>query len=320
MANMRDVASLAGVGVGTVSRVINASPNVSDEVKKRVEDAISQLHYVPNHSAQSLKTHKTGIIGLFIPVLANPFFCVFAEKAEELLDKRGYKTLVVCSQSDKNKELKFLVLLAQNHVDGAILLTHNDLGKTDKNLPIVTIDRHIENVPCITSDNYDSTVKAVKFLMESGCKKIAYLGGKPSISSEVENRFKAYTDTVKKYGMQNMSLYEIVRHGEEDAFAERLFDYYGTEIDAVFCSTDILGVSVYKAAQKRGIKVPEQLKIVTYDGVLNYLNVYPDLTCVMQDIDGMAEHAVNELMNRIEKRDYNDKVVVPTKFHFGETS
>lgn len=321
MANIKDIAALAGVGVGTVSRVINDSGSVSDVVRAKINAAIKQLNYVPNSSAQSLRSGRAGIVGLFIPVLNNPFFCLLADRVEALLDSNGYKTLIVCSQSDKNKELQVLNLLGQNRVDGAIFVTHHNLGDIDEKLALVTIDRHLgDNFPCITSDNYQATMKAIEYLRRTGCKHIAYAGGRPVAPSEVELRRRAYLDCMRSIGQDPLILYEPFDHGEDDVFAERFFEKIGNKADAVICSGDTLAYAVYQSAVRRGLSVPADFRIVSYDGVLKNWVRFPNISAITQDVGKMAECAIRELIHKIEGRPYEKKVIVPAEFRIGDTT
>lgn len=321
MASIKDVAALAGVGVGTVSRVINGSVHTSEKVRQRVNDAIEQLNFHPNVSAQSLKSQKAGVVGLFLPVLNHPFFCAVAEKLETELYKNGYKTMVVCSQRQTEKELMVLSMLAQKRVDGAVFITHYDLGEIDESLPIVTIDRHFgDNVPCITSDNYDSTRKAVELLIEKGCKKIAYFGGKPNVESEVEKRHDAYLEVIKAHGMQPCGLFEEYEHGKDDEYAKKFMDLYGEQIDGVFCSGDVLTNALYSIAVERGIAVPQKLKIISFDGIMRDWHISPQYTSIVQDLDEISRHVVEQLINKIEGRAFKKTVIIPAALVEGETT
>ncbi len=321
MASIKDVATLAGVGVGTVSRVMNESGYVSEEARKKVDAAVRKLNFQPNVSAQSLKSQKSGVVGLFVPVLNHPFFCALSEKIEHRLYESGYQTLMVCSQGMQEKELMVLSMLAQKRVDGAIFITHYNLGEINGKLPIVTMDRHFgENVPCVTSDNYASTKKAVEYLIACGCKKIAYVGGKPAVESEVSKRLDAYLDAVQEHGMAPRVLYEEFEHGKDYEYAETFFSRYGGEADGVFCSGDILTNAVYQLAVQRGISIPQQLKIVSYDGIMRDWQQKPNITSIVQDLDGISLHIVKELLNKMEGKPFHKSVVVPATFVAGETT
>lgn len=320
MAGIKDVAKLAGVGVGTVSRVLNKSGYVSEPVIERVNQAMKELKYTPNFSARSLKTQKTKLIGLFVPTIYHPFFCAIAQQLESLLDKEGYKLMLVCSQDSVEKENSVINLVAQNRMDGAIFFTHQKHDDISPEYPIVTMDRHLgEHIPCITSDNYQSSYSAVEYLISRGCKKIGYLGGKPGVDSEVSERLFAYRDVMRDHGMDDRSLFEEVRHGDERGYAQKYFDMYG-DVDGMLVSGDLLALSFFTTAFNAGKKVPEDLKIISYDGVLYDWQPKPTFTSVKQNLEEIAKAIVEQLLNKINGRPFEQKIVVPSSFVEGETT
>ena len=320
MAGIKDVAKLAGVGVGTVSRVLNKSGYVSQPVIERVNQAMKELKYTPNFSARSLKTQKTNLIGLFVPTIYHPFFCAIAQQLVSLLDKEGYKLMLVCSQDSVEKENSVISLVAQNRMDGAVFFTHQKHDDISPEYPIVTMDRHLgEHIPCITSDNYKSSYSAVEYLISRGCKKVGYLGGRPGVESEVTYRVKAYLDVMHSRGMEERALFEEVAHGDEKSYAQKYFDMYG-DVDGILVSGDLLALSYYTTAVNAGRKVPEDLKIISYDGVLFDWQPKPTFTSVKQNLEELAKAIVEQLVNKINGRPFEQKIIIPSSFALGETT
>lgn len=319
MAGIKDVARAAGVGIGTVSRVLNSSGYVSEEARRKVQAAVQELNYSPNFRAQSLKRQHSGVVGLFVPTIHHPFFSKVAQELENMLDRSGYKMMLVCSQDSVEKEKSVIHLLAQNRMDGAIFITHHQHNDIMPSYPIVTLDRHLgKGIPCITSDNYESTYRAVELLAERGCRRIGYIGGKPSVHSEVEKRVAAYRDAMKKLGFAERCLYEEIRHGEEAVFAEKYFARF-PDADGIFASGDVLAHCICREAQGRGIAVPQQLKVIAYDGIIGTWIQRPSITSIRQDIHKLSEAIVVELLKKIRGEPFEEKVVVPTLFVEGET-
>ena len=120
MASIRDVAKKANVGPATVSRVLNSSGYVSEESRRRIEQAMMELDYTPNELARNLFRKKTGIVALLVPSISHPFFAAFVEKAEEALHSRGYKTMLCNTAKEENAELEYLDMLNRNIVYTAI--------------------------------------------------------------------------------------------------------------------------------------------------------------------------------------------------------
>lgn len=320
MANMKDVARLAGVGMGTVSRVLNGSGYVSADVKLRVQSAIEELDYTPNCTAQTLKGGRNQLIGLFVPTIRHPFFSAIAGEIEACLDERGYKLMLVCSRNSAEKESGVIRLIASGRVSGAIFITHYRHDDVLPDYPIVTLDRHLgENVPCITSDNFDGARRATEYLLQRSGGKIGYLGGKPKVDSEVGERLKGYCAAMKANGREERILFEEIVHGGEAKYAEKFFGLF-PDAEGAFVSGDMLALELYREAERRGRRIPEDFKIVSYDGVLDSWIASPRFTVIRQDLKGLSQAIVDQLVRKIEGRPVQNKIVVPALFEEGETT
>ncbi|MGM9987795.1 MAG: LacI family DNA-binding transcriptional regulator, partial [Bacillaceae bacterium] len=156
MATIKDVAKYAGVGIGTVSRVINNKGAVKPSTKAKVEEAIRALNFRPNEIARSFKMQNSKMIALLIPRINHPFFSELAFHVGGELYKRGYKLMICNAEFEADNELSYIEMLKQNKVEGMIILSYNDIDAyISSELPIVTIDRHYSaGITCITSDNY----------------------------------------------------------------------------------------------------------------------------------------------------------------------
>ena len=192
-ATMKDVAKLAGVGVGTVSRVLN-NGSVKDETRDKVERAIDKLNYQTNQYARGLKINRTHTVALILPSVWHPFFSEFAFYVETYLERNKYKTFLCNSNNDAEKEKEYIQMVTQNKVDGIIGITYSDIDKfVSSNLPFVSIDRHFtEDVIYVTADNKAGGQMAVRELVKRGCKNLAYIGGYQNISNETKNRYISF--------------------------------------------------------------------------------------------------------------------------------
>ncbi len=320
MATIKEVAALAGVGTSTVSRYLNQSGYVSEAQKEKIRAAIRELNYRPNYSAKSLKAQQSNMVALFIPTIAHPFFCKIAYFVEDYLKQAGYRTIMISSQNDRQKETDALIMLENRQIDGAIFITHHDYSDIDVTLPIVTVDRHLaDGIPCITSNNHQSAYSAVKYLASRGCRQIGFLGGQPRAESEVLQRYYAYLGAMAEMNMETSICFEDFRHGEEKQVAEKFMNTY-PRVDGVFVTSDVLANALFQCAFERGIRVPEDLKIISYDGILSDWISHPVFTCVRQDLDGMAKAVVEELLHRINGEPYKAKIYIPCTFVEGETT
>ena len=169
MASIKDVAQKAGVGVGTVSRVINGSGYVAADTRKKIEQAISDLEYTPNELARNLFRNRTGIIGVLIPDLDHPFFSSFARETEVALYKRGYKAMICNTVGSSNRERDYLNMLDRNMVDGIITGAHTLHWKeyVNRKRTIVTLDQDFgPEIPMVGSDHaYGGKLAAEIMLM-----------------------------------------------------------------------------------------------------------------------------------------------------------
>ena len=320
MATIKDVAKFAGVGIGTVSRVINNEKAVGDKTRNKVLSAMKELNYSPNNMASKLRKNKTKIIALLVPVINHPFFAKLAYFIEDEADKYGYTVLLVSSQHRVEKEEEIISRIKRREVDGAVFVTHfKHNEEMFKNCPIVSIDRTFgENVPYVTSDNYDATKKAVEYMIERGAKKIGFLGSKPLVDSEVKFREKAYVDVMNENNMPVRSVNEVILHGDEQATVKDFIEKY-PDVDGVFVSGYSLSQVLYKNVVDSGKKIPQELQIVSYDGEFTQWSVNY-VTCVEQPIEEMARSIVNLLIKKIRGEETQTRTVLKTRFVIGSTT
>ena len=299
---IKEVAARSGVGIGTVSRVLNNSPQISENTRKKVLKAIDELNYVPNVAGKRLSQNRSYVLAVLVPVINHPFFANLIAELEIAADAHGYSLLVVSSQHRIDKEKEILKRLAQNEADGALFVTHYEHDEEEfKNLAIVSIDRHLgKNIPIVTTNNYEATRQGVEYLIEKGCKKISFLGTKPSQESEVILREKAYRDVMKEHNMEEIVVNKEIKHGEEEALIDQLF---GTDktIDGIFVSGCILANVLKKKFEKEGCKLPEEVQVVSYDG--EFFRTSPKrMTTLEQPLDKMAKKCVELLIDLINHK------------------
>ena len=317
---IKDVAKHAGVGIGTVSRVINNQKAVGDKTRTKVLGAMKELNYSPNNMASQLRKNRTKIIALLVPVINHPFFSKLAYYVEDEADKYGYSVLLVSSQQRVEKEEEIINRIRRRKVDGAVFVTHfmHD-EEMFKNCPIVSIDRTFgENVPYVTSDNYEATKTALEYMIERGAKRIGFLGTKPLVDSEVMYREKAYVDLMNEKNMPVCSVNEVILHGEEELIVNDFMEKY-SDVDGVFVSGYSLSQVFYKRAVESGKKIPDDLQIVSYDGEFTQWSIN-DVTCVEQPVEEMARNIVNLLIKKIRGEDTQTRTVLKTRFILGSTT
>jgi LacI family transcriptional regulator len=320
MATIKDVAKLAGVGLGTASRVINDSGYVSEETKRKVLEAINKLGYVPNETARAFVTQDNKTVALFLPSIHHAFFSELAYYIEDELDKKGYKMILCNSSGQKEKELKYINMLKQNKVSGIIGISYNPIeNEINHSMPIVLVDRHIGEIPYVSSDNYGGGKMALQVLKETGCNHVAYMGTySKTIFTEVEKRLKGFENAAKENRI-NYTLYiEEDPIKDQTAFLNTFLNKY-KNIDGVFVENDMMALELVQLAQDRNISIPEELSIIGYDGIQTYAMLRPKLSTIRQPVDLMGRSLVDLLIKKLNGEQVTPEIH-PVRFLKGETT
>lgn len=323
MATIKDVALVAGITVTTVSRVLNNRGYISEATRKKVYDAMEQLNYRPNEMARSLLRKKSNLIGLIIPTIAHPFFSELANYIEYYAYKLGYKILLCNSYQDSVKEKEYIMMLKSNQVDGIIMASHTLEIEEYLNLklPIVAIDRMFsKSIPFITSDNYSGGVLATNLLIEKGCKKLAHISGSFELETPANNRYRGFLDVVNERNIEHIIL--ETKLGISENYEEIVYKLFeeNPDIDGIFASSDMIGISVIKVAKALGKEIPKDLKIVGYDDITFSSLVVPTLTTIQQPIEKMGEVVIQILIDQIEEKEVSLENILPITLVERETT
>ncbi|SDY23264.1 LacI family transcriptional regulator, sucrose operon repressor [Evansella caseinilytica] len=311
MANIKDVAKRAGVSVTTVSRVINNRGYIGKETRKKVEKAMAEIDYSPNQIARALQRSQSFLIGVVVPDSGHPFFAELIKNIELFAYNNNYKLLICNSLDEAKKEAKYISMLRENRVDGIIMCSQTlDVEEYKKvQLPIVSFDRILSNnIPYVSSDNFNGGTIATEHLIKSGCKRLLHISGPLNLEMLSNRRADAFKLTCMKYDIPHAII--------EGEFSKQAFTTYpedfvknnlGDELlnyDGVFCSNDILAYALYMYAQKMKINVPQQLKIVGYD-YTSFTRILqtPKLTTIQQPADQIGKELCSALIKMIENKD-----------------
>jgi LacI family transcriptional regulator len=188
MTNIRDVARLAGVAPITVSRVVNGADSVTEDTRRRVQQAIDQLHYVPNTLARSLRSHQSHIIALIVPDITNPFWTTVARGVEDTAAENDYRTILCNTDEDPAKETNYLNLLVERRVDGVIIAPATPERKRlavlkQLQVPCVLVDRRVEGFKAdlVYGDTRTGARLLIDHLIDLGHRRIALINGPPTI-------------------------------------------------------------------------------------------------------------------------------------------
>ena len=191
MASIKEVAQKAGVGVGTVSRVLNSTGYVSDETRIKVETAMKELNYIPNELARNLLSKKSGIVAIIIPKISHPFFAEVVLYAEAELMKKGYKTMICSTYSEQNYEKEYINMLNRHIVDGIIAGSHMLDFEEYQGVqgPIVALDRFLgENIPVVSTNHKIGGKLAAEELVRNNCRCVLQIQGARVVDSPSHER------------------------------------------------------------------------------------------------------------------------------------
>ena len=323
---IQDVAKKAGVSPTTVSRVLNNRGYISEETREKVNRAMKELNYVPNDVARSLFNKRTNLIGLIIPTVSNPFFGELTFYIETICNSIGYKVLICNSLNNIENEKKYLEMLMRNQVDGIIVGTHNQgiLDYKNDNLAVVSIDTYLsENIPIIGSDNYNGGKIATELLLDKGCSNIINIDGEVNLRTQARLRKIAYEDVMRASNQLPIT-YEVM--GAFDSknqieIAKQILNEH-PEVDGIFATNDLFAAVFINEARKRGRKIPEDIKVVGYDGTETSRSLLPDLTTIKQPIELIAKTSIDVLIKEIEG-DFSCKksqIALPVSLLKGKTT
>ena len=296
---MKDVAREAGVSLGTVSKVINDIP-VGEPYRKKVEAAAKKLGYQVNNYARGLKTNKTYCIALVMPSLRHPFFAMLTDELTSCLMRYGYRSLLMITNYDYTAEKHCFMLAQQNKIDGIIALSYSPDLEVDDSVPVVTIDRHFSaGIPCVSSDNYRGGELAAQKLMELGCKNLLFFRIGPDIYGEVEKRGPGFESACRmaKVPYQSLFLSDDDTEAPFFQFLEEHIQDGKLEFDGIFCNSDGLAVRVCEFLRKQGIRIPADVQIIGYDGIIDFATRRYICSTIVQPVAEMAETAVRFLLN-----------------------
>lgn len=292
MVTIADVAAYAGVGAGTVSRVLNDSPQVSEATRARVLEAIDELEYQPSSLARGLSRGRSHTLGVVVP------FFTHASAVERLrgvvaeLDGSRYDVVLFNVESPLHRDEHFRNLTRRDRADGLLVLSlpppERDLLRlVDAGVPVVLVDSECRGVPSIVTDDVEGGRMATRHLVELGHTRIAFIGDDPNNRFGFTSSYKreqGYREVLAAAGVRVRRGY--VRYGGHDrAVARRLAAKMVAQRDrptAVFASSDVQALGVIGAARDAGMTVPGDLSVVGFDDI--EISGYAGLTTVRQPL------------------------------------
>lgn len=314
MITIYDIAKKVGCASSTVSKALNNSKEVSEKRKNEILQVAKEMGYVPNASARSLATKNSWSIGVLFSEdlnigLEHHFFSGVLQAFKSYVEDLGYEVTFV-SKKIGAQSLTYLEWCKYKNVDGVIIVTvdkddENLLELTQSDLPIVSVDNGLLNVPTIISDNMQGTRMAMEYLMLKGSKRIAHIAG-PLRSYAAVERLEAY-----KYVLNVSNLnYEaslVVEANNYDANSgkialEELLAQNKELPDAIYAGSDDIALGVIIALREKGYTVPDDISVIGFDNIELSRFTSPALTTVSQQKELIGTEAAKELIALINKK------------------
>lgn len=310
MITIGDVAHRAGVSAMTVSRVINNSGYISQETRERVEQAIADLGYVPNALARSLRFKQTKTLALVLTDITNPFFTTIARGVEDTASEQGFSVMFCNTDESEEKEANYLNVLVQKQVDGVLLvpaLSSPDsvIFLAERGVPCVVLDRRTPGatVDIVHCDSEQGACGLVEHLLSLGHRRIAILTG-PEVVSTAADRVAGYRRALAAAGLASDPALVCYGSFTQDSGARmaRAMLALPQPPTALFAANNFIALGALGALRQAGVRVPDDISLVTFDDLPAAMVINPFLTAAAQPAYEMGRQAINLLLDRLAER------------------
>lgn len=317
--SIKDVAQHAGVSWKTVSNVVNERPVVKPETRERVQEAIAELGYVPNHVGRDLRGGPTRTISLVVPELVNPYFARLAERMQVAARARGYTVSVEVSLGQVDTERAHVRGLASRPVDAVIIspsaLTLPELVGRDGGPRVVLLGEKLPasaDVVHVAIDNVASAADVVHHLVDQGRRRLLFIGADDAVRSTSTVRLDAFRAASRFAGLDGESaLIRTVRGWTRESGYREMEAVLGSSLafDAVVAGNDLLALGAMAALLDRGVDVPGEVAVVGWDDQIEAAWSRPALTSVAPDMQALVETALDAALEESEGALGEERVV-----------
>lgn len=310
-ATIYEVAERAGVGIGTVSRVLNNSPNVRPATRERVLAAIRELDYRPSPIARRLSLRRTLTLGVIVPFFTRPSFVERLRGVEAAVAESEYDLIVYNVETPEKRDTYFREVPHRQHIDGLIIIS---LPPTDEDvqyftragIPTVLVDAQHPALNRVVIDDVEGGRLATQHLIEQGHHKIAYLSDSldsPFNFTSSRDRYLGYREALEQAGIPFRPEYH--QQGEHSHYQARVLTERLLELNdpptAIFAASDTQAMGVLEALRERGLHAPEDMAVVGYDDI--EIAEYLGLTTIRQPLYESGLRGVELLLETLDRTD-----------------
>jgi DNA-binding LacI/PurR family transcriptional regulator len=331
---IKEVAKLAGVSPSTVSRVISDSPRISDETKQTVREIMDELGYHPNAIARSLVNKATNTIGIVMPqsterAFLNPFFPQALSGVSAAAHEQGYCILLSTGKSEKEQLESIQSIVMGGRVDGVIIMyssVDNEVMDALEKLrtPIVVIGKPLKSKATlyVDNDNVEASFSVTEKLIKNGHKRIAFISGSFRLVVSLD-RLDGYMNALKKYEIPFTKEYivelsEFVKQGAYERTKQLLS--LEERPTALVVTDDVMAFGAMDAIKESGLRIPEDIEVMSFNNVPSAELTSPSLTSVDIDAFALGYESSKLIIEKIRGEATRDRVIVPTNIIYRESS
>jgi LacI family transcriptional regulator len=299
---LKKISEILGLSISTISRALKDHPDISDKTKQRVVELATTLDYEPNANAINLRTSNSKLFGLIVPSISNWFYNAFIAAVEEESRRNGYSLMILQSGDDPLIEINNLKLCRQNRITGLFVCISPETNNIDPflklkeiDIPVIFFDKVPDSNNCnkvCVADSLSATMAATAIVNKKKKKVIGLFGNSHLLMTK--KRLEAFTDTINEK-VNKIKL--ITDHASSSIQAEELtLKYLQQKPDTIFCMSDEILIGVMKAIQKKGLKVPEEIAVITISNGAAPKLYYPEITYVETSGHKLGKLAFSSMM------------------------
>lgn len=317
---IKDIAQTLNISVSTVSRALRGMPEIHPDTKGAILKLAEEMDYQPNQLAKNLVGNRTKTIGVIVPALSYYFFASMLNSIEEAAMQAGYSVMVCQTNESYIREVAQIQNMLNSQVEGFIISLARDSLDYDhinrlirKQIPLVLFDRYTDKIESskVIVDNKQAAFKATMHLIEKGCHRLACLAGPPHL--EISNqRLDGFREAIMSSGLQYEEQY--VSHSdftqENTIIQASNMMSLSNPPDGILTMSDNIAFSTMYALKQRGLKIPEDVAMVSFNNEPTCMYLTPSLTSISQPIREMGTQAVRLLLKQLEADKIEPETIV----------
>ncbi|WP_343701375.1 substrate-binding domain-containing protein [Chitinophaga sp.] len=328
--SLKDVAQMAGVAPSTVSFVLNGKARqmrISDELAEKVQAVVKKTGYQPHSVAVNLRTGQSKTLGLMVESISGSFFAALARVIESEADRYGYNIVYCSTENNAQKGAELIRMLNRQQVDGFLITPAAGMEKDIEQLlahkrPVVLMDSYFPEVavPYVLIDNYGGVRQGMKHLLEKGYRKIGFITVDMELV-QIQQRFQGYKDALKDEGIafRSKQVLKISYNSPREEAVKAIQDFIAANkgMDALFFSTNYLGILGLESLAGLDMRMPDDIAMICFDDHDIFRLYPPGITVVQQPVEEIAKTAISLLMHQLDKGvrvTKKSQVQVPGKF------